>query len=252
MVLVITVFLIFVMAILALAQVGFGELLKFVRALFLFSRACFRERRVVGLIGRGVMRRRILRRAFAAAFWSVPSYLRRDYRQAGRRIAPLVRHVENQLGQMSAKQKRALMVSPDTQELIASIFSHQMRCFMLGGAIEEAMITLIRARQIIGVERLAAFPEIDFKAAHLVKAGLAAGKLIDGSGLSALLINPTDASATRLSPEEKPASLHQRRRLNDFGRIRKPATERRGVVIPLRRPDLSTSQSGTPGEFPNN
>lgn len=238
------------MSVLAMAHVGVDELWKFVRSVFLFSRACFRERRVIGLLGRGVARRKILRRAFIAAFWSVPSYLRRDYRQAARRIGPLVRHVESQLGSMTPKQKRAMMLASDTQELVAAIFSHQMRCFMLGGAIEDAMVTLIRARQCLGVERLCAFPEIDFKAAHLVKAGLAAGKLIDGSGLSALLINPPDPGTPFAPSGARSSDRSQRRRLNEFGKIKSPTSERRGVVIPLRRPELNRGQGGAPGEFP--
>lgn len=224
---------------LALAHTGARELGLFIRNLFLLARACLSERRVIGIMGRGIARRRILRRVFAAAFWSVPSYLRGDYRQAGRRLAPLVRHIETQFANLSVKQKADLFEAADTVELIASVFSQQMRCYVMGGSIEEAMQTLSRARACLGIERLAAFPEIDFKSAQLVKAGLAAGRLIDGSGLSALLINPPDGrdrSGTLLPVGSTTGPRRSRpRRLADLRRMPQDG-ERRGVVIPLRRP----------------
>ena len=227
---------------LAFANSGAREVGNFVRSLFLLSRACVAERRVIGILGRGIARRRILRRAFAAAFWSIPSYIRGDYRQAGRRLGPLARHLETQLANISAKQKADLLESPDTLELMASVFSHQMRCYLMGGAIEEAMQTLTRARASLGIERLSAFPEIDFKAAQLVKAGLAAGRLIDGSGLSALLINPPEGrdrmgSLSPVGPAGTTSRRSRPRRVSDFG------SPRRGVVIPIRRPAPDTTDN---------
>ncbi len=229
----ITVSLVIFAGILAFAKIGALELAGVVRTLFLLSRACLCEKRVIGILGRGVMRRRILRRAFAAAFWSIPSYIRGDYRQAGRRLGPLVRHIEAQLASLSAKQKADLVGAADTIEIMAGVFSHQMRCHLMGGAVDEAMQTLVRARVALGVERLAAFPEIDFKAGQLVKAGLAAGRLIDGSGISAFLMTPSDPrermTTTTTTRRVRP------RRLGDLARLT-PRVERRGVLIPMRRP----------------
>lgn len=252
--------------ILALAHTGARELGSFARSLFLLSRACMSERRVIGILGRGLARKRVLRRVFAAAFWSIPSYVRGDYRQAGRRLGPLARHIETQLANLSAKQKGDLLEAADTVELMAAVFSHQMRCYLMGGAIEEAMQTLSRARACLGVERLAAFPEIDFKAAQLVKAGLAAGRLIDGSGLSALLINPPEGrdrvgSLRPLSPgvsglpglpglnDTKPTLSKRRsrpRRISDFGPLNRgtgKSDQSLGVVIPMRRPVSETTDN---------
>jgi hypothetical protein len=229
---VITVFLVILAVILAFAQTGIRELAGFVRSLFLLSRACLCEKRVIGILGRGVMRRRILRRVFSAAFWSIPSYVRGDYRQAGRRLGPLVRHIETQLAALSAKQKSELIEAADTIEIMAGVFSHQMRCHLMGGALDEAMQTLVRARGVLGVERLAAFPEIDYKAAQLVKAGLAAGRLIDGSGISAILMNPPDGRGlgTTTSPRRS-----RPRRIGDLSRLTQ-RDEKRGVLIQMRRP----------------
>jgi hypothetical protein len=167
------------------------------------------------------------------------------------------------------KQKGDLLEAADTVELMAAVFSHQMRCYLMGGAIEEAMQTLSRARACLGVERLAAFPEIDFKAAQLVKAGLAAGRLIDGSGLSALLINPPEGrdrvgSLRPLSPgvsglpripglpglhDTKPGSSKRRsrpRRISDFGPLNRgtgKSDKSLGVVIPMRRPVSETTDN---------
>ncbi len=228
----VTVFLAIFAVILAFAQTGMRELVRFVRSLFLLSRACLCEKRVIGILGRGVMRRRILRRVFAAALWSIPSYLRGDYRQAGRRLGPLVRHIETQLASLSAKQKSELIEAADTIEIMAGVFSHQMRCQLMGGAVDEAMQTLVRARAVLGVERLSAFPEIDYKAAQLVKAGLAAGRLIDGSGISAIFMNPPDARdmGTTASPRRRSP-----RRISDLARLTR-REEKRGVVIQMRRP----------------
>lgn len=234
-------------ALLAFAHTGVRELIAFIRSLFLLFRACISEQRVVGVLGRGVARKRILRRAFAAAFWSLPSYLRGDYRQAARRLNPLIRHIESQLATLSEKQRQDLAVAEDTVELMAAVFDHQMRCHLLGGALEDAMQTLLRARAALGVERLRAFPEIDFKNAQLVKAGLAAGRLIDGSGLSALLINPPEVGVDLRSLNQPPRRrLRRPVRISDLARQPRkdrgadpanpdaPAEGRMGVVIPFR------------------
>ncbi len=228
-----TLFLVMIAGILAFAHTGSRELLVFIRTLFLLGRACLRENRVIGILSRGVTRRKILRRVFAAALWSVPSYIRGDYRQASRRLGPLVRHIETQLAALSKQQKADLVNAADTVELMAGVFSHQMRCHLLGGAIEEAMQTLVRARNSLGIERLSAFPEIEFKSAQLVKAGLAAGRLMDGSGLSAFLIAPTDGR-DRLTSTTVGRRNHSRR-LNTHARLNQ-GEEKRGIVIPMRRP----------------
>jgi hypothetical protein len=253
-----TFILVTIATLLAFAQTGIRELAVFLHALFLLFRACLFERRVVGILSRGVARKRLLRRAFKAALWSVPSYLRGDYRQAARRLNPLIRHLETQLAVLSEKQKNELATAQDTIELMAAVFNHQMRCHLLGGCLDDAMQTLLRARTALGVERLGAFPEIDFKNAQLVKAGLAAGKLIDGSGLSALLINPPTGGVDIRGLEGASRKRHSRPlRISDVARQprggRKAGKDgdkagsggdgdsKMGVVIPFRLESKSDS-----------
>lgn len=78
----------------------------------------------------------------------------------------------------AAMRKRVLM---DLYALLA-------RAYMHTGRIDEAMQVVIRARKVLGVDCLIGLGELDAKTAHLVRAGLAAGRLLEGGGLATMFV----------------------------------------------------------------
>jgi len=63
---------------------------------------------------------------------------------------------------------------------------------ILVGNLELATLTVIRAHQKIGLDRLPSTPGFDVKVAQVVKAGIAAGKLLEEGGLATLMVRHGD------------------------------------------------------------
>ena len=74
------------------------------------------------------------------------------------------------------------------RRVLEDLFTVLARVYLHSGHIDDAMLVVIRARKALGVERLPGLAELDAKTAHLVRAGLAAGRLLDGGGLATLFV----------------------------------------------------------------
>ncbi|MDE3269482.1 MAG: hypothetical protein OYH77_04270 [Pseudomonadota bacterium] len=68
----------------------------------------------------------------------------------------------------TVKQKQALEM----------VYSTAMRMYLHCGYLEDATLLLIRANRVLQVNSLNAAPELDIHSAHLIRAGLIAGKLL--------------------------------------------------------------------------
>lgn len=92
------------------------------------------------------------------------------------------------------------------KRVLEDLFVVLTRAYLHAGCIDEAMLVVIRAKKCMGIERLGGLAKIDAKTAHLVRAGLAAGRLLDGGGLTTMFVKSgaPEAKKPQLSP--KPAS----------------------------------------------
>ena len=79
------------------------------------------------------------------------------------------------------KYQHANMVLQDFYTLL-------VRAYLHGGHIDDAMSTVLRAKRTLQLDRLPGLARLDAKTAHLVRAGLAAGKLLEGGGLATLFV----------------------------------------------------------------
>ena len=92
---------------------------------------------------------------------------------------------------------RQAPTSRSRRRVLEDLYTLLARAYMHAGHIDDAMMVIIRAKKTVGAERLPGLAELDAKTAHLVRAGLAAGKLLDGNGLATMFVksNQTDPKA---------------------------------------------------------
>jgi hypothetical protein len=124
-------------------------------------------------------------------------------------------------------EKKSFML----KRILEDFYTLLTRAYMHAGLIDEAMQVILRSKKILDTDRLSGLPHLDAKTAHLIRAGLAAGKLLEGGGLATMFIKsetplhsppPRPTQPTKTSPTFAltPKSLLD--------------TKRRGVIIPFR------------------
>jgi hypothetical protein len=87
------------------------------------------------------------------------------------------------------------------RRVLEDLFTVLARAYLHGGHIDDAMLVVIRAKKALGVERLPGLAELDAKTAHLVRAGLAAGRLLDGGGLATLFVKSSEGPKAAAGPQ---------------------------------------------------
>jgi len=98
----------------------------------------------------------------------------------------LVTRVENALTR-HPKSRPIRIVLEDFYTLL-------VRAYLHGGHIDDAMLVVLRAKKSLDCERLPELARLDAKTAHLVRAGLAAGRLLEGGGLATLYVKAADTA----------------------------------------------------------
>jgi len=103
-------------------------------------------------------------------------------------------------GLVSANEEyyKARSTSRARRRVLEDFYTVLARAYLHAGHIDDAMLVVIRAKKCMAIDRLAGLAELDAKTAHLVRAGLAAGRLLDGSGLATMFVKSTQ-------PEPPPA-----------------------------------------------
>lgn len=125
------------------------------------------------------------------------------------------------------------------RRVLEDFYTVLARAYLHAGHIDDAMLVVIRAKKTMGVDRLAGLAELDAKTAHLVRAGLAAGRLLDGGGLATMFVKshaPNPTPTTR--QKAKSGSQGEQGRQGAVSRN----SERRGPPTP------GPPGEGSPGE----
>ncbi|SME93964.1 hypothetical protein [Pseudobacteriovorax antillogorgiicola] len=120
-------------------------------------------------------------------------------------FAPMLRaHFEDKMGnhQQSAnvldqvayilEEVESVERQPNVSRMLCDIYCLLFKQYVLAGNLEEATLTVIRAHQSTGLDRLPTTPGFDVRVAHVVKAGIAAGKLLEDGGLATLMVRQGD------------------------------------------------------------
>lgn len=90
-------------------------------------------------------------------------------------------------------RKIELLISHDkstplnSRLLLCSLYCELQNLYFLSGQTDEAVNMVIRAHMNLGIDRLPTNLSLDLKTAHVIKAGLAASKLLGDQGLASLM-----------------------------------------------------------------
>lgn len=82
------------------------------------------------------------------------------------------------------------------RRVLEDLYTVLARAYLHAGHIDDAMLVVIRAKKCMAIERLGGLAELDAKTAHLVRAGLAAGRLLDGGGLATMFVKSNQKPGT--------------------------------------------------------
>lgn len=118
---------------------------------------------------------------------------------------------------------RARQTSRTRRRVLEDLYTVLVRAYLHAGHIDDAMLVVIRAKKTAGLERLSGLAELDAKTAHLVRAGLAAGRLLDGSGLATMFVK--SSKEERKAPVVPPGTPS-------------PEVTQGAKIIPFRAKDL--------------
>ena len=97
--------------------------------------------------------------------------------------------------------------------VLEDFYTLLVRAYLHGGHIDDAMLVVLRAKKTLDCDRLPELARLDAKTAHLVRAGLAAGRLLDGSGLATLYVKASDTPPPppQTGPKKTPTLAPQRK-----------------------------------------
>lgn len=141
----------------------------------------------------------IQRSMFATLLRARLDYKMGNYQQSAVLLGPIVQSLES-------------IVHPDKptplklKRLLCTLYCDMQQLYLLSGQIEEAVALVIRAQQHLGIDRLPSNPDLDLKTAHVVKAGLAASKLLEEGGLATLLVRQGEEPIVSRPPQKSPKS----------------------------------------------
>lgn len=103
-----------------------------------------------------------------------------NFERAAAVINHLVRLLETETKTEEAKKRWGA--------LLTELYSKLFRLYLMSGNIEAATLLMIRAHNHLGMINLPEYPDYDIRIAHVVKAGIAAGRLLDEGGLATLFM----------------------------------------------------------------
>jgi hypothetical protein len=107
---------------------------------------------------------------------------------------------------------KAHPASRSRKRVLEDLYVVLTRAYLHAGCVDDAMLVVIRAKKCMGIERLGGLAKIDAKTAHLVRAGLAAGRLLDGGGLATMFVKSAPAPESKApQPAPPPAAQGPRR-----------------------------------------
>jgi hypothetical protein len=152
----------------------------------------------------------------------------------------LVTRIENALGRRP-KSRHTRIVLEDFYTLL-------VRAYLHGGHIDDAMLVVLRAKKTLDCDRLPELARLDAKTAHLVRAGLAAGRLLDGGGLATLYVKaaePTPAQQVKGKNSAKTPTIP----LRQGATAQDVKTTNRSNIIPFPKPHQNQQGDDSQPEF---
>jgi hypothetical protein len=145
------------------------------------------------------------------------------------------------------------------RRVLEDFYTVLARAYLHAGHIDDAMLVVIRAKKSMGIERLSGLAELDAKTAHLVRAGLAAGRLLEGGGLATMFVRSSPQQEAQAKDRKDARESRRRKDPTDpkvdrsgtpkSARPGRPAGETRqgATAKPPAPPPPATAEVGGPG-----
>lgn len=81
--------------------------------------------------------------------------------------------------------------------VLTDLYTLLTRMHLQAGHVEDAMLVIIRANKSLHINKLRGFAGLDIGTAHLIRAGIVAGRLLDGGGTATLVVRTTVESGDK-------------------------------------------------------
>ncbi len=117
----------------------------------------------------------------------------------------VVAQLEGMIAHLEKVRKRSKSRAPQCKLVLIELYTAMVRAYMQTGHMDDAMLVIIRAYNSLGVKRLRGLGELDIRTAHIVRAGISAGRLLDDGGMAAMLVRSSNqAEKPKRSPRKTP------------------------------------------------
>lgn len=123
---------------------------------------------------------------------SAMDYRFHDYYHSREGVLELVDHFESIVKVWFYGRRIPETERLEVKRLLCTLYCDLMKLHLMRGDIELACLTVIRANHFLGIDRLPNMPDFDLKTAHVVKAGIAASRLLEEGGLATLMLRQGD------------------------------------------------------------
>jgi|GEM_PF-4657656 len=114
-----------------------------------------------------------------------------------------VAQLEGMIAHLEKVRKRSKARAPQCKLVLIELYTAMVRAYMQTGHMDDAMLVIIRAYNSLGVKRLRGLGELDVRTAHIVRAGISAGRLLDDGGMAAMLVRSAEQPAKRRRQPKK-------------------------------------------------
>ena len=93
------------------------------------------------------------------------------------------------------------LATSSIKKVLADFYVVLSKSYLHTGHIDEAMRVVLQATRMLKQERLIGFARVDAQTAHLVRAGIAAGRLLEGKKSITLFVKTSSENSAKDSPD---------------------------------------------------
>ena len=143
--------------------------------------------------------------------------------------------------------EKLIVLKPQSKmrrDILIDFYTLLTRAYLHSGHMDDAMTVVQRAKKTLNLDKLPGLHRLDAKTAHLIRAGLAAGKLLEGTGLATMFVR------SQQNDGEKKKSISPKTEKKPAFKIplepQKIVSDRTATVIPLFKKQTDTTPPSGP------
>lgn len=142
--------------------------------------------------------------------------------------------LESTIGSVEEVESDINRFSGDVNFVLSELYTRLAKAHLRTGHVDDAALTIVRAGRGLGIEKLNGLSDFDVKTAQIVRAGIAAGKLLEQGGLTTFMLhNSATGKGGKLRAEKSDME-----RTRERGVARAEQKQQGAKIIPFPRPTL--------------